>query len=152
MGYPLRASALYVLVAYPEKYIDPMPTTGTDMLAALREALTVRRNGQNGEAYYLLTNTFLTEWDTPYGIPDFSQIKEKHYVPAVEVGIRQQQSEIDAIIAESDAPTFENVVEAYERSGAILDRVTSVLFNVSEADATESALRCVVAELVFNVG
>lgn len=55
MGYPLRASDLYVLVAYPEKYIDPMPTTGTDMLAALREALTVRRNGQNGEAYYLLT-------------------------------------------------------------------------------------------------
>ena len=88
-------------------------------------------------------NPFLTEWDTPYGIPDFSQIKEKHYVPAVEVGIRQQQSEIDAIIAESDAPTFENVVEAYERSGAILDRVTSVLFNVSESDATESLQKIV---------
>ena len=88
-------------------------------------------------------NPFLTEWDTPYGIPDFSQIKEKHYVPAVEVGIRQQQSEIDAIISESDAPTFENVVEAYERSGAILDRVTSVLFNVSESDATESLQKIV---------
>ena len=88
-------------------------------------------------------NPFLTEWDTPYGIPDFTQIKEKHYVPAVEIGIRQQQSEIDAIIAESDAPTFENVVEAYERSGAILDRVTSVLFNVSESDATESLQKIV---------
>ena len=88
-------------------------------------------------------NPFLAEWDTPYGIPDFSQIKEKHYIPAIEMGIRQQQGEIDAIIANSDAPTFENVVEAYERSGAILDRVTSVLFNVSESDATPSLQKIV---------
>ncbi|MBP3563047.1 MAG: M3 family metallopeptidase [Bacteroidales bacterium] len=88
-------------------------------------------------------NPFLTEWDTPYGIPDFEQIKEKHYVPAVEMGILQQQSEIDAIIANSEAPTFENVVVAYERSGAILDRVTMVLFNVSESDATESLQKIV---------
>ena len=88
-------------------------------------------------------NPFLTEWDTPYGIPDFGQIKEKHYIPAIELGIRQQQSEIDAIIANSDAPTFENVVEAYERSGAILDRVANVLFNISESDATESLQKIV---------
>ena len=88
-------------------------------------------------------NPFLTEWDTPYGIPDFEQIKEKHYIPAIEMGIRQQQGEVDAIIANSDAPTFENVVEAYERSGAILDRVTSVLFNVSESDATPSLQKIV---------
>ena len=81
-------------------------------------------------------NPFLTEWENEYRIPDFSQIKEKHYIPAIEMGIRQQQSEIDAIIANSEAPTFENVVVAYERSGAILDRVTNVLFNVSESDAT----------------
>ena len=88
-------------------------------------------------------NPFLTEWETPYGIPDFGQIKEKHYIPAIELGIRQQQSEIDAIIANSDAPTFENVVEAYERSGAILDRVANVLFNISESDATESLQKIV---------
>ena len=81
-------------------------------------------------------NPFLTEWDTPYGIPDFSKVKEKHYVPAFEAGIAQQQAEIDAIIANPDAPTFENVVEAYEKSGAILDRAVGVLFNVSETDST----------------
>ena len=43
------------------------------------------------------TNPFLTEWDTPYGIPDFGAVKEKHYVPAFEAGIAQQQAEIDAI-------------------------------------------------------
>ena len=82
------------------------------------------------------TNPFLTEWDTPYGIPDFGAVKEKHYVPAFEAGIAQQQAEIDAIIANPDAPTFENVVEAYEKSGTILDRAVGVLFNVSETDST----------------
>ena len=83
-------------------------------------------------------NPFFSEWDTPYGIPDFGQIKEEHYIPAIEEGIRQQEAEIAAIIANEDAPTFANVVEAYEKSGAVLGRVTSVLFNVSESDATES--------------
>ena len=89
------------------------------------------------------TNPFLTEWNTPYGIPDFEAVQEKHYVPAVEAGIRQQQSEIDAIIANQDVPTFENVVEAYERSGAILDRVIGVLFNLSETDGTDSLQKIV---------
>ena len=88
-------------------------------------------------------NPFLTQWNTPYGIPDFTQIQESHYIPAIEAGIAQQQSEIEAIIANTDAPTFENVVEAYERSGAILDRVSLVLFNVSESDATESLQKIV---------
>ena len=88
-------------------------------------------------------NPFLAEWDTPYGIPDFTKIQEKHYIPAIEYGIRQQQEEIDAIIANQDAPTFENVVEAYERSGSVLDRVANVLFNVSESDATESLQKIV---------
>ena len=90
-------------------------------------------------------NPFLAEWDTPYGIPDFSAVEESHYLPAIEAGIEQQQAEIDAIIANPDAPTFENVVAAYERSGAILDRVIGVLFNLAETDGTES-LNAVVEE------
>lgn len=89
------------------------------------------------------SNPFMSEWDTPYGIPDFTQIQEEHYIPAIEFGIQQQQDEIEAIIANTEAPTFENVVEAYERSGAVLDRVSSVLFNVSESDATESLQKIV---------
>ena len=59
-------------------------------------------------------NPFFSEWDTPYGIPDFGQIKEEHYIPAIEEGIRQQEAEIQAIIdkdgeaapaeAEAEAP------------------------------------------------
>ena len=90
-------------------------------------------------------NPFLSEWENEYRIPDFSKIQEKHYIPAIEAGISQQQSEIDAIIANTEEPTFENVVVAYEHSGAILDRVTNVLFNVSESDATPS-LQAIVEE------
>ena len=93
------------------------------------------------------TNPFLSSWDTPYGIPDFGKVKEKHYVPAVEAGIAQQQAEIDAIIANEETPTFANVVEAYEKSGAILDRVVGVLFNLSETDATES-LNAIIEQVI----
>ena len=90
-------------------------------------------------------NPFLSSWDTPYGIPDFGSIKEKHYIPAIQAGIQQQEAEIAAIVENTEAPTYANVVEAYERSGAILDRVANVLFNISESDATES-LQNIVAE------
>ena len=89
------------------------------------------------------TNPFLSEWDTPYGIPDFDAIEDEHYIPALEEGIRLQQAEIDAIIANEEAPSFANVVEAYEASGAVLDRVANVLFNISESDATESMQKIV---------
>ena len=88
-------------------------------------------------------NPFLSEWDTPYGIPDFTAIQESHYLPAIEYGIQEQQREIEAIIANTEAPTFENVVVAYDQSGAVLGRVSAVLFNVSESDATESLQKVV---------
>ena len=89
------------------------------------------------------SNPFLSDWATPYSIPDFSAVQEKHYIPAVEAGIAQQEAEIQAIIDNQEAPTFANVVEAYERSGAILDRVMGVLFNLAETDGTESLQKIV---------
>ena len=81
-------------------------------------------------------NPFLSEWNTPYGIPPFDQIRTSDYLPAVKAGIAEQQAEIQAIIDNPEAPTFENTVEAYDRSGLLLERVCNVLFNVSESDAT----------------
>ncbi len=80
------------------------------------------------------SNVFLQEWDTPYGIPPFDKIKIADYMPAIKAGIEQQNAEIQAIIDNSEAPTFENTVAAYDRSGAILEKVSNVLFNVSESD------------------
>ena len=83
-------------------------------------------------------NPFIAEWDTPYGIPPFDKIQEQHYIPAIKAGIKQQLEEIDAIVANTETPDFENTIAALDGSGVILEKVTNVLFNVSESDATES--------------
>ena len=82
-------------------------------------------------------NPFLTEWDTPYGIPPFDKITNQDYLPAIKAGIAGQQAEIQTIIDNAEAPDFENVIAAMDRSGAILEKVTGVLFNVSESDAND---------------
>ena len=66
------------------------------------------------------TNPFLTEWDTPYGIPPFEQILPSDFIPAIKAGIEQQNAEIDAIVANPDTPTFENTIAPLELSGSIL--------------------------------
>ena len=82
-------------------------------------------------------NPFLEEWNTPYGIPPFDEIQLSDYIPAVTAGIEQQKKELDAILANPDAPTFENTVAAYEYSGEILTKVSLVLFNLQETDGNE---------------
>ena len=79
-------------------------------------------------------NPFIEGWDTPFGIPPFDKIQTAHYMPAIEAGIKQQNAEIQAIIDCQEEPSFENTVAAYDRSGEILDRVSAVLFNISESD------------------
>ena len=88
-------------------------------------------------------NPFLFEWKSNYGLPPFDQIRENQYMLAVKMGIRQQASDVDAIIASGEEPTFDNTIAAYDRSGATLDRVTGVLFNLSETDGTPSLQRIV---------
>lgn len=83
------------------------------------------------------TNPFMGEWDTPYGIPPFDKIENKDYMPAIKAGIEQQNAEIQAIIDNEQAPTFDNVIAALDRSGALLGKVAGVLYNVSESDAND---------------
>ena len=92
-------------------------------------------------------NPFFGEWDTPYGIPPFGEIHVNDYIHAVKFGIHQQSAEVDAIIAKDAEPDFENTIAAYEHSGQLLDRVTGVLFNLSESDATP-ALQKVVEKVI----
>ena len=83
-------------------------------------------------------NPFYTEWDTPFGIPPFAEIREEHYLPAMEKGIIEHQAEIDAIAGSDEAPTFENTILALEYSGDLLDRVTEVFFSLNSAVTTDS--------------
>lgn len=82
-------------------------------------------------------NSFLAEWNTPFGIPPFDEIKTADYLPAIEAGIKLQNEEIKAITDNPEAPTFENTIEALDRSGLVLEKVCNVLFNVNESDYSD---------------
>ena len=77
-------------------------------------------------------NPFLTEYTTPFQVPPFDQIKNEHYMPAFEAGIKEQQGEIDAIVNNTETPTFENTILPFDKSGQTLDRVSNVFFNLNE--------------------
>ncbi len=83
-----------------------------------------------------LTNPLLAEWDTPYQTPPFSQIKPEHFEPAVDAAIACSRAEIEAIVNNPAKPTFGNTILALERSGALLDRVTGVFYNLMGTEST----------------
>ena len=68
-------------------------------------------------------NPFLTDWNTPYGIPPFQEIQVDNYIPAIQAGIEQQKKEIEDIVNNQDAPTFDNTILPLELSGEILRKV-----------------------------
>ena len=86
------------------------------------------------------SNPFLTEFQTPYGTPDFNRIKPEHYEPAFLQGMEQQNKEIKAIVENPEAPTFENTIVALDNSGEILNRVSGVFFALAEADTNDELM------------
>lgn len=99
-------------------------------------------------------NPFLSEFKTPNGVPPFDKIKLEHYEPAFQKGIEEQNANIQAIINNADAATFENVIVAFDNSSPILDRVAGVFYNLTEAETTEelSALDMKLAPVISEHG
>ncbi|MCC8172552.1 MAG: M3 family metallopeptidase [Parabacteroides sp.] len=86
------------------------------------------------------TNPFFGKYDTPHGTIPFDKIKTEHYEPAFDEGIRQRKAEIDRIASNPEPPTFENTIVALERSGALLDRVSSAFFNLLSAESNDEMM------------
>ena len=82
-------------------------------------------------------NPFLNEYETPFQIPPFEAIKFSHYEPAFIQGMKEHLEEIDVIANNTEAPTFENTIEALERSGKTLDKVSSVFFNLQGSNTDD---------------
>ena len=81
-------------------------------------------------------NPFFAEWNTPYGVPPFDRIAPKHFLPALERGMSLHDAEIDAITSDNDAPTFENVILAYDRSGRMLAQMELIFGMLCAAENT----------------
>lgn len=82
---------------------------------------------------HILTEKF----NTPYHSAPFDQIKNEDYLPAFKDLIEKSEAEIDAIVNNSDEPTFENTIEALAFSGEQLDRVSNIFFNLNSAETSD---------------
>ena len=92
-------------------------------------------------------NPFLTEYTTPFQVPPFDQIKNEHYLPAFEAGMKEQLAEVEAIVNNAETPTFENTILPYDKSGQILTRVSNVFFNLNECLTNDEMVK--IAETVL---
>lgn len=82
-------------------------------------------------------NPFLREWNTPFGVPPFNEIRVEHYMPAFKEAFQQQNREIDAIVSNPQAPTFENTIVAFDQSGSLLSKVSAVFGGLNGANSNE---------------
>lgn len=81
---------------------------------------------------------FLTEYDTQFGMPAFDKIAFEDYKPAFLKGMEEQAKEIDSIVNNPDAPTFENTIVALDNSGSLLARVSNVFYGLKGAETNDS--------------
>ena len=84
-----------------------------------------------------MDNSFFKEWSTPFQTPPFEEIKLEHYLPAFEEGIKLQKAEVDAIVNNNEIPTFANTIEAMEKSGKLLTKVSSMFYNLNSANTND---------------
>ncbi|MCR6629354.1 MAG: M3 family metallopeptidase [Magnetospirillum sp.] len=82
-------------------------------------------------------NPFFETWTTPYGLPPFDRIEPAHFIPAFERAMAENLAEIEAIAGSAEAPGFANTIEALERSGRALNRVSAVFFNLTASATTD---------------
>ena len=81
-------------------------------------------------------NPLLQKSNLPFGTPDFSKIQESDYLPAIEAAIKEQRANIQKIVNNKKKPTFQNAILAFEESGVLLDRVTSIFYGLTSAHRT----------------
>ena len=85
-------------------------------------------------------NPLLAEWNTPFGIPPFEEVKLEHFMPAYLEAMEQHRAEIQQIISNPEEPTFENTIVAYDNAGALLDRISPVFSSLNSVNATPEVL------------
>jgi len=94
----------------------------------------------------LAGNPFMQEWNTPYGIPPFSAIKDEHYMPAFKKGILELRADIVAILENPEPPTFENTILALEIAGELLTKVDYTFGNITNTELNDE-LRALESEV-----
>ncbi len=82
-------------------------------------------------------NPLLAEYNTPFEVPPFDKIDTTHFMPAFLEGMKQHMAEIDAIVKNTEEPNFDNTILAFDKSGWLLNKVSKVFNNLTEADVND---------------
>ena len=82
-----------------------------------------------------MTNPLLETWDTPFGLAPFGRINDADFAPAIEAAMAEDLAEVDTLVMQDAAPTFENTIEGLMKTGAKLDQVLGVFYNLAGADS-----------------
>jgi peptidyl-dipeptidase Dcp len=90
----------------------------------------------------MIENPFFESWTTPFGMPPFDRIRPEHFPPAFDRGMQEHIGEIAAIAGSAAPPSFPNTIEALERSGRLLERVSRVFFNL-DASNTDDGIQAI---------
>jgi len=85
-------------------------------------------------------NPLLSEWNAPFGIPPFEDVKLEHYMPAYLKAMEIHKAEIDSIVNNPEVPTFENTIVAYDNSGALLDKITPVFSSLNSVNSNQEVM------------
>ncbi len=81
-------------------------------------------------------NPLLSDWETPFGVAPFGLLNPGHFIPAIEEAVAAARREVEEIAASDEEPGFANTIEALERAGSLLNRITPILFNLNSCDTT----------------
>lgn len=87
-----------------------------------------------------VVNPLLAEWNTPFGIPPFEQVKIEHFMPAYVEAMTQHNAEIESIVNNTEEPSFENTIVAYDNSGEQLDKISPVFSSLSGIDSNPEVI------------
>jgi peptidyl-dipeptidase Dcp len=91
-----------------------------------------------GQDQNIQDNPFFKTWNTPFETPPFNEIKVEHYMPAYLEGMKQQTAAVDAIVNSAAKPTFENTIEALEKSGKFYSKVDYVFASLNDAVTSDA--------------
>ncbi|HVV79855.1 MAG TPA: M3 family metallopeptidase [Pseudolabrys sp.] len=83
-------------------------------------------------------NALLNDWTSTHGLPPFAEIAAEDFRPAFDAALAEHKAEINAVAADKAAPTFANTIEALERSGRALDKVSSLFFVLAGANTSDA--------------
>ncbi len=121
--------ALPLLPVFADAGANASPDAGLKKVSSMEPNTT----GPSGKE----SNPLLVEWETPFGIPPFDRIKEDHYLPAFQAAIARTRQEVDALVKDTQLPTFGNTIQALDASGELLDKVEGVFQNLRSAETND---------------